>query len=182
MVVLPEYAVPFSFLFWKIPFSFLYFYYVSLFPHKSRKDSGQFSSLYVGFIYYYFSSLFFLSLFYSFLFLYVCSPTQHLLNQWKLKKRSTRQHVWLDKAVSGLHLVIQSQILPENEYEAKWLISRVKAYTLIDAELYKRSTFGFLQCYISPKEGRKVYQQIHSGICGHHVLARSMVGKAFRGF
>jgi hypothetical protein len=51
---------------------------------------------------------------------------------------------------------------------------------LLDRELYKRSTSGILQCCIPTKEGRQLLQEIHSGACGHHAAARTLVENAFQ--
>jgi ribonuclease HI/transposase InsO family protein len=70
--------------------------------------------------------------------------------------------------------------LPEDEVLARQIVRRAKGYSIIEGELYKRSTAGvFLRC-VSPEEGRKILQEIHSGDCGHHASTRSMVAKAFR--
>jgi hypothetical protein len=53
-------------------------------------------------------------------------------------------------------------------------------YTIIDGQLYKRSTSGvFMKC-ISQVGGIKILREIHEGECGHHAAARSLVAKAFR--
>jgi ribonuclease HI len=57
---------------------------------------------------------------------------------------------------------------------------KLKAYTIIDGQLYKRSTSGvFMKC-ISQVDGIEILREIHEGECGHHAAARSLVAKAFR--
>ena len=70
--------------------------------------------------------------------------------------------------------------LPEQEVIACQVVRRAKAYTVIDGELYKRSTTGMFQQCVSPEEGQKILQEIHSGDYGHHASSRSLVAKAFR--
>jgi hypothetical protein len=57
---------------------------------------------------------------------------------------------------------------------------RAKAYTIIDGQLYKRSTSGIFMKCISQVDGIEILREIHEGECGHHAAARSLVAKAFR--
>jgi hypothetical protein len=51
--------------------------------------------------------------------------------------------------------------LSEDEVESHQIVWRAKAFTIINNELYKRSTSGvFLRC-ISPEEGREILNDIH---------------------
>jgi hypothetical protein len=69
--------------------------------------------------------------------------------------------------------------LPEDEVQKRQIERRAKAYTIIDGQLYKRSTSGvFIKC-ISQVEGIKILREIHEGECGHHAAARFLVAKAF---
>jgi hypothetical protein len=70
--------------------------------------------------------------------------------------------------------------LPEDEVQKRQIKHRAKAYTIIDGQLYKRSTSGvFMKC-ISQVDGIEILREIHEGKCGHHATARSLVAKAFR--
>ena len=60
------------------------------------------------------------------------------------------------------------------------IIRRSKAYTIINGELYKRSTTRIFQRCVSPEEGCQILNEINSVDCGHHVSSRSLVVKAFR--
>jgi hypothetical protein len=55
-----------------------------------------------------------------------------------------------------------------------------KAFTIINGELYKRSTTGVLQRCIAPEDGISLLRDIHEGTCGHHASSRTLVAKAFR--
>ena len=70
--------------------------------------------------------------------------------------------------------------LPEDQNEARCIVRRSKAYKVHGGELYKKSTTGVLQRCISEEEGRNLLAEIHAGLGGHHVAARSLVSKAFR--
>ena len=68
----------------------------------------------------------------------------------------------------------------DDEVLSRQIERRAKAYTIIDGQLYKRSTSGIFQRCVSPEEGRQILEEIHSGECGHHVAAKALVAKAFR--
>ena len=70
--------------------------------------------------------------------------------------------------------------LPEDTTEARQIVRRSKAYTIINDELYKRSISGVFQRCIAPEDGRSILLNIHQGICGHHTSSRSLISKAFR--
>jgi hypothetical protein len=57
---------------------------------------------------------------------------------------------------------------------------RSKAFTIIQGELYKRSTTGVLQRSIVPEDGIALLRDIHEGTYGHHASSRTLVTKAFR--
>src|SRR4051794_25851409 len=70
--------------------------------------------------------------------------------------------------------------IPEDPVEARRIIRRSKAFTIINKELYKRSIIGILQRCVTPEEGRIILKYIHKGICGHHASTREIAAKAFR--
>ena len=70
--------------------------------------------------------------------------------------------------------------LPDDEVARRQMIQRASSYTVIDGQLYKRSTSGaFLKC-VSRSDGIEILREIHEGDCGHHAAPRSLVSKAFR--
>jgi hypothetical protein len=70
--------------------------------------------------------------------------------------------------------------LPEDEVQKRQIEHRSKAYTIIDGQLYKRSTSGvFMKC-ISQVDRIEILREIHEGECRHHAAARPLVAKAFR--
>src|SRR4051812_5457430 len=72
------------------------------------------------------------------------------------------------------------QELPEDQDEARRIIRRSKAFTIVEGELYKRSISGIFQRCIAPEDGRSLLKEIHEGTCGHHASSRALVAKAFR--
>ena len=70
--------------------------------------------------------------------------------------------------------------LPEDEEEARQIVRRSKAFTVIKGQLYRESATGVGQKCITPEEGRLILNDIHSGTCGHHASSRTIVAKAYR--
>ena len=75
---------------------------------------------------------------------------------------------------------LTQQKLPQDKNEAERVSRRSKLYVVVDAELYKKNPYGVLQRCVSLDEGRQLLQDIHSGICGNHAAARTLVSKAYR--
>ena len=75
---------------------------------------------------------------------------------------------------------ISDGTLLENEVEARQILRRSKAYTIINQELYKRSVTEVLQRCVEPEEGQEMLLEIHQGECGHHASSRALVAKVFR--
>jgi transposase InsO family protein len=70
--------------------------------------------------------------------------------------------------------------LLEDPIHHRQVMRRSKAFTIINGELYKRSTTGVLQRCIAQEDGIALLREIHEGTCGHHASSRSLVAKAFR--
>lgn len=65
--------------------------------------------------------------------------------------------------------------------EHQRLSRRVASYVIIGNDLYKHSaSSGTLRKCISQEDGVALLSEIHSGTCGSHVGASTLVGKAFR--
>jgi hypothetical protein len=58
--------------------------------------------------------------------------------------------------------------LPEDPIHRRQVMQRSKAFTIINGELYKRSTTGVLQRCIAQEDGIALLREIHEGTCGHH--------------
>jgi hypothetical protein len=70
--------------------------------------------------------------------------------------------------------------LPEHPIHRRQVMRRSRAFTIINGELYKRSTTGVLQRCIAQEDGIALLREIHEGTCGHHATSRTLVAKAFR--
>jgi hypothetical protein len=71
-------------------------------------------------------------------------------------------------------------VLPTDRTEARCLACHVKSFVLLDWKLYKRSPTGILQCCIPREQGKRLLQDIHGGIYGHHAAPRTLIENAFR--
>ena len=78
-----------------------------------------------------------------------------------------------------LDFLIQG-VLPEDEVHARQIQHRIKAYTIINNRLYKRSTDGTYLRRIELDLGHKLLESIHKGECGHHASTRATASKAVR--
>ena len=64
--------------------------------------------------------------------------------------------------------------------EARRLARRAKSFVLVEGEFYKWSHTGILQLCIPMEQGKLLLSDIHGGVCGHHVVPRTLVGNAFQ--
>src|SRR3954464_14166340 len=63
---------------------------------------------------------------------------------------------------------LEHRTLPDDEVERRQIVRRAKGYTIINGQLYKRSTTGvYLKC-VSRLEGMEILREIHLEDCGHH--------------
>ena len=69
--------------------------------------------------------------------------------------------------------------LPSDKTEARRIQRRSKGYTIINKELYKRSTTKVLQRCVGPVEGKEMLLEIRQGEYGHHCSTRALVAKVF---
>jgi hypothetical protein len=70
--------------------------------------------------------------------------------------------------------------LPEDKVDCERLRHWVGQYTLVNDELFQRGADGILMKSITLDEGCAILQDNHAGICGSHMGARSLVGKAYK--
>ncbi|GKV11255.1 hypothetical protein SLEP1_g22521 [Rubroshorea leprosula] len=83
---------------------------------------------------------------------------------------------WTDSIVSFL----RDGIVPEDRQEAMKLRKKASRYTLVDGVLYKRSfSLPFLRC-LNPYEAEYALREVHEGVCGSHVGARTLAHKVLR--
>jgi hypothetical protein len=69
---------------------------------------------------------------------------------------------------------------PDNNTELTRMQQRVKAYQVIEGELYKTLVTGPLLCCLSRDEGKELLAQTHSGVCGGHIGSRDHAAKVFQ--
>jgi hypothetical protein len=67
----------------------------------------------------------------------------------------------------------------EDKADRERLRHRTKQYTLVNDELFWPGANDTLMKCITPDEGCAILQDIHAGICGSHLGARSLMGKAY---
>jgi hypothetical protein len=72
------------------------------------------------------------------------------------------------------------EILLTNKTKARHHARRAKSFTIVNGEIYKKSHTKILQRCIPTKHGRNLLEDIHSGVCGHHVSPRTLVEKDFQ--
>jgi ribonuclease HI len=85
---------------------------------------------------------------------------------------------WMQAYIS----YILRKTIPDDPVEARRVIRRSKAFTVVKGELYKRSISGVLQRCVTPEEGRIILKDVHEGICGHHASSRAIAAKAEQDF
>ena len=75
---------------------------------------------------------------------------------------------------------LRSGILPEGKDAARKMKVQASQFVLIRDVLYKRGfSVLYLRC-LSHDEADDVMREIHEGICGNHLGARSLVHKLIR--
>nr|ABA97822.1 retrotransposon protein, putative, Ty3-gypsy subclass [Oryza sativa Japonica Group] len=75
---------------------------------------------------------------------------------------------------------LSKQELPQDKNEAEQISRRSRLYIIHETDMYKKNPSGILQRCVSLEEGRQLLKDIHSGICGNHAAAWTIVGKAYR--
>ena len=75
---------------------------------------------------------------------------------------------------------LQTGELPEEQEEAERVARQSSMYQFVDNTLYRRRLNGVKLKCIHREDGQKLLAEIHGGICGHHIGARALAGKASR--
>ncbi|GLU06784.1 hypothetical protein SLE2022_237810 [Rubroshorea leprosula] len=83
---------------------------------------------------------------------------------------------WTDSIISFL----RDGIVPEDRQEAMKLRKKASRYTLVDGVLYKRSFSLPLPRCLNPYEAEYALREVHEGVCGSHVGARTLAHKVLR--
>ena len=71
-------------------------------------------------------------------------------------------------------------LLPDNPKEASKLRTRSAMFTIHKGSLYKRGFFTPILKCIAGKDADYVLREVHEGVCGNHIGARTLAGKALR--
>ena len=75
---------------------------------------------------------------------------------------------------------INDRVLPDDPKEAAKIRARSSRFTNHKGSLYKRGFFTpFLKC-IAGEDTEYVLREVHEGICGNHIGARTLAGKILR--
>ncbi|GLT79171.1 hypothetical protein SLA2020_506680 [Shorea laevis] len=83
---------------------------------------------------------------------------------------------WTDPIVSFL----RDGIVPGDRHEEMRLRKKASRYALVDGVLYKRSfSLPLLRC-LGPYEAEYALWEVHEGVCGSHVGARTLAHKVLR--
>jgi hypothetical protein len=69
---------------------------------------------------------------------------------------------------------------PDNKNEQIRMQQQVKDYEIVGNEQYKTSISGLLLRCLSKSEGLETLQEVHTGICGGHIGARTLAAKVLR--
>jgi hypothetical protein len=69
---------------------------------------------------------------------------------------------------------------PIETHDLKRMQVRAKGYILKDDVLFKLGVCAPLLKCISQEQGIELMREIHEGMCGSHIAARALAGKAFR--
>jgi hypothetical protein len=69
---------------------------------------------------------------------------------------------------------------PVETHDLKRMQARAWGYVLKDDNLFKLGVCAPLLKCITQEQGIELMKEIHGGICGSHIVARALAGKAFR--
>ena len=110
------------------------------------------------------------------------------MNDWKLEEQNspsiTEFQTFSIRNSSGWTNPILSFLrdgrLPQNPEKARKIQKRAARFTVLNDELYKRGySQPYLRC-IEGEEAKYVLEEIHGGVCGDHMGAKSLVRKIMR--
>ena len=83
---------------------------------------------------------------------------------------------WVDPLI----IYLRDGVLPQDAKEARKLRNQASRYILYEGKLYKRSySLPLLKC-LRPSEADYALWEVHEGVCGNHLGARSLSHKLLR--
>ncbi|XP_038984387.1 uncharacterized protein LOC120111408 [Phoenix dactylifera] len=83
---------------------------------------------------------------------------------------------WMDAFVTYL----QSEVLPNDELEARPVKRQASRYLLYEGKLYRWSFISPLLRCLCPLEADYAMREVHKGICGNHLGGRALAHKILR--
>ncbi|GKV17095.1 hypothetical protein SLEP1_g27640 [Rubroshorea leprosula] len=83
---------------------------------------------------------------------------------------------WIDP----IQAYLRDGIVPNDKREEMKLRRKVSRYTLVDGVLCKRSFSLTLLCCLTPYEAKYALREVHEGVCGNHIGARTRAHKILR--
>jgi hypothetical protein len=107
-----------------------------------------------------------------------------VLNQASIKtKQETPREVHIIQSKdwrAPIMAYLRGYYEPEDEVNEVRMKHITRNYKIINNQLYKQGIYEPLLKCISIEEEKVLLSEIHDGICGTHVGARAMIGKAFQ--
>jgi hypothetical protein len=82
--------------------------------------------------------------------------------------------------MSPIKMFLHNQPPSDDNAEVKHITRKFKMYHLIDGILYQQGANGMMMKCMPKEEDIQLLQDIHSGVCGSHLLWCSIIGKAFK--
>jgi hypothetical protein len=107
------------------------------------------------------------------------SSQQTLPTKENITKSPEVMEIYSDCCTS-LMIYLRTGGLLEDMVDCEQLHHQAGQYAIVNDELFRRAAIGTLMKCITPDEGCAILQDIHARICGSHMGARSLVGKAYR--
>ena len=108
-------------------------------------------------------------------------PVEHLTEPSVSHEDEEMLHVlaspsWMDPIREYLH----NETLPEDPKEAAKLRARSSRFMILHKNLYKRGFSDPLLKCIGDEDANYMLRKNHKGICGNHIRAQVLAGKALR--
>ncbi|KAJ9536285.1 hypothetical protein OSB04_un000531 [Centaurea solstitialis] len=97
----------------------------------------------------------------------------------------TKDEVQMNEEIYNWSLDVRNylkhDLLPEDRMEARKTRSKASRYTILEDQLYRRSTTGLLlRCVTNKTQINQILQELHDGECGNHAGGRSLANRISR--
>ncbi|XP_074377547.1 uncharacterized protein LOC141719063 [Apium graveolens] len=80
----------------------------------------------------------------------------------------------MDRWIQTYKDYLQLRIKPNDNNEARTLRMKASRFTVVDDELFKKSSTGLLQRCLKKHEADMVLRDAHEGECGNHTNGRNL--------